>query len=559
MMESLGQLLQQARQARGISLEQAAQATHIRLHYLQALEADDRTALPSPVQARGFLRLYAGYLGLNPDGLSPSGPVKTSPAEQAAAQPGSAEQGFAEQGFAEQATETPSQDESAPEARPAERTNAPAKIPLWKRLIPARKPRPAAVSDSPTADSADDEAAESRLPAGERGPTAPAGKPVSPAPAPRASAPPGPARTSWKTAAEPHGKVVSTESHAILREIGRTLAQRREVLGLAVADIEHYTHVRGHYIQALEEGRIEEFLSPVQARGMLSNYARFMNLEVDALLLRFADALQTRRVENLNPQKTPRPAAQVVPRFSLRRFFTVDLVAGSLLIIAMVAFLFWGVTQVLDYRSSLDATPSLPAVVDVLSPSETATPAQGAASDATQAALTTTPGQATASPTPPAQATVLVTVPPGAASSSLQLYVIAKEQVWLRVVVDGGTAFQGRTAPGAAYNFAGSQNIVLTTGNAAGLQVLFNQTDLGVLGGYAQVVNLVFDANGVQTPTPLATLTRTATPLVSPTLGSLTKTPAGTPPGATPTLGAPTSTPTPRPSPSRTPTLTPTR
>ena len=545
MMESLGQLLQQARQARGISLEQAAQATHIRLHYLQALEADDQTALPSPVHARGFIRLYAGYLGLNPDGLSPSSPGQ------------------------------PRQEQPAPAASPAESIKAPAKIPLWKRLIPERNARAAAASAAPAVDSGDDETAEGSLPAGEAGftqavapgpaaaapdqqaPTDP--QPVSPAPAPRVSTPLGPALTGWKTAAEPHGKVVSTESHAILREIGRTLAQRREVLGLAVADIEHYTHVRGHYIQALEEGRIEEFLSPVQARGMLSNYARFMNLDVDTLLLRFADALQTRRVENLSPQKTPRPAAQVVPRFSLRRFFTVDLVAGSLLIIAMVAFLFWGVTQVLDYRSSLDATPSLPAVVDVLSPSETATPAQTAvASDATQAALTTTPGQDAASPTPPAQATVLVTVPPGAASSSLQLYVIAKEQVWLRVVVDGGTAFQGRTAPGAAYNFAGSQNIVLTTGNAAGLLVLFNQTDLGVLGGYAQVVNLVFDANGVQTPTPLATLTRTATPLVSPTLGSLTKTPGGTPTGATPTAAL-TSTPTPRPTPSRTPTITPTR
>ena len=64
MSSSVGSQLKQARQARGLSLEQAAHSTRIRIHYLEALERDDRSTLPSQVQGRGFLRLYADYLGL---------------------------------------------------------------------------------------------------------------------------------------------------------------------------------------------------------------------------------------------------------------------------------------------------------------------------------------------------------------------------------------------------------------------------------------------------------------------------------------------------------------
>src|SRR5512133_3733582 len=61
---SIGEQLKQARLQRGLTLEQVSQATHIRKHYLEALENDQRETLPSPVQGRGFLRLYAGHLNL---------------------------------------------------------------------------------------------------------------------------------------------------------------------------------------------------------------------------------------------------------------------------------------------------------------------------------------------------------------------------------------------------------------------------------------------------------------------------------------------------------------
>src|SRR3974377_393849 len=65
MAETVGKQLLAARLARGETIDQASQATHIRARYLQALEMDDWAALPSIVQGKGFLRLYAGYLDLD--------------------------------------------------------------------------------------------------------------------------------------------------------------------------------------------------------------------------------------------------------------------------------------------------------------------------------------------------------------------------------------------------------------------------------------------------------------------------------------------------------------
>ncbi len=64
MAEGLGLWLRRAREARNMTLEEAEQALRIRRRYLQALEMGDYTALPGPVQARGFLRNYARLLGL---------------------------------------------------------------------------------------------------------------------------------------------------------------------------------------------------------------------------------------------------------------------------------------------------------------------------------------------------------------------------------------------------------------------------------------------------------------------------------------------------------------
>jgi cytoskeleton protein RodZ len=67
-MDTLGLWLRQTREAKGSTLAEASVATRIRVRFLDALEAGDFAAFPGgDVQVRGFLRIYARYLGLSPD------------------------------------------------------------------------------------------------------------------------------------------------------------------------------------------------------------------------------------------------------------------------------------------------------------------------------------------------------------------------------------------------------------------------------------------------------------------------------------------------------------
>ncbi len=65
----IGAMLTEAREARGITLEQAERETRIARRYLVALEQEDFAVFPAEVYARGFLRSYAGYLRLNAEEL----------------------------------------------------------------------------------------------------------------------------------------------------------------------------------------------------------------------------------------------------------------------------------------------------------------------------------------------------------------------------------------------------------------------------------------------------------------------------------------------------------
>lgn len=88
MEESIGAKLRQARELRRLTLQQVSESTKVRPHYLQALENDDLSAIPSAAQARGFLGIYAGFLRLDLSELVPA-VQPAQPASPAGASSGS--------------------------------------------------------------------------------------------------------------------------------------------------------------------------------------------------------------------------------------------------------------------------------------------------------------------------------------------------------------------------------------------------------------------------------------------------------------------------------------
>ncbi|MEO5887930.1 MAG: RodZ domain-containing protein [Anaerolineales bacterium] len=596
MTQTIGQRLKAEREEQRLTIEKVFEATRIRTPYLQALEADDLSKMPSPVQARGYLRNYVEFLGLNYDQL-----LNEMRSEQKAADGIDVIIGPADDAATLQHSSPPPAD-SAPVVQPAPQAPEPILIeevespvvdaaPLSKPVTGRRKKADSQVTPDPAQPlkrrgRKKVEPQPEPLPIVEPEPEiiAESLASIEPIPEPPEAVieesvetqladtpPPDISDNLWQTWLNRLNTVISarakrptlvvnesasTETHLdsiaieaemdsqaddaqgqgeiqgllveksseIFREIGIELRQRRELLSLHLDEVERNTHVKAHYLAALEKGAMDDLPSTVQTRGMLSNYATFLDLDHDVLLLRYADALQARHRER-NPQKPARKSGQPIIENipSMRSFIAGDMIFGIGIAILLVGFSIWGVSRVLTIQSQRDVQPSAPSISDVLLASPD-------------------PSQFTATPVIlsaqiPGEATVTVVIPTQDVDVSVQVNLIAVERTYLRVTVDGEELFNGRVVPGTAYPFQAQTQIEVLVGSGAAIRTVYNGRDLGLMGTFGQVVNNIYLSEEVITPTALSSPTITVTIVPTSTVPATPTVPAtSTPvPSITPT------------------------
>jgi cytoskeletal protein RodZ len=302
---------------------------------------------------------------------------------------------------------------------------------------------------------------------------------------------------------------------AIYREIGNSIQQRRETLGISPEDIEEHTHIPAHYVEYIETGHFENFPSPVQARGMLGNYVEFLEMDSNAVLLRYAEALQaglaarqTIPATSEEEVETPEVAAPQPRRMPLwlRSVISPDTILIGVVGTIIIGVTIWGIGRITRTISETVPNPTAPSLVEVLLPSPTPEASPTATLLATPTLQLLEVGD---DETGDEEATAIPTIPV-AGQSNINLYVIVRQRTYLRVSVDGNIEFEGRTTKGSTLAFTGNQTVEILTGNAAALQVFFNEQDLGSLGIIGEVINLVFTRDGVIIPTA------TPTPTLSP-------------------------------------------
>ncbi|HEX9330505.1 MAG TPA: RodZ domain-containing protein [Anaerolineales bacterium] len=586
MTQTIGQRLKAEREEQRLTLEKVFEATRIRLQYLQALEADDLSVMPSPVQARGYLRNYAEYLGFDIEQIfdeiramsaQPPSEEVIGPADESASAPQQAKASL------DIPSVTPTL-ESIGEDKPdhIEELTVPTKPKPARRIKKdshTSQPKPALLesttkrrgskkveSESFSIVDTQSEIVEESVAPIERisqlepspvfapgtsvvqsqsEPVANEGINISQEPFEQTDV----SDTLWQTWLNRLGSVLSARmkrrtlnpkespilenepivapiepgialeaeaqnhslnnSDEIFKEVGNELRVRRELLSLHFDEVERNTHVKAHYLDALERGALDELPSTVQTRGMLSNYATFLDLDVDTLLLRFADALQARHRER-NPQKPARkPGQPIIANIPpVRNIIAGDMVFGVSMAILLVGFAIWGVSRVMEIQSQREVKPTAPSISDVLLGSPN------------PAAIIVTP---TFLPVEsfPGEATVTIEIPTQNVNAAVQLNLVAVERTYMRVVVDGKVAFDGRVVPGNAYPFEAENQIEVLVGSGAAIRIVYNGRDLGLMGSFGQVVNNIYLGTEIITPTALptttATITVTPTQTVAPT------------------------------------------
>ena len=81
----LGIMLGEAREALGVSEEKAAQDLYIKHSYIRAIERGRLDTMPSMTYAKGYLKMYASYLGINIDSMLEMVDAKPKPVRPPAA------------------------------------------------------------------------------------------------------------------------------------------------------------------------------------------------------------------------------------------------------------------------------------------------------------------------------------------------------------------------------------------------------------------------------------------------------------------------------------------
>jgi len=511
-MQTIGQRLKATREEKRLTLEKVFEATRIRVTYLQALEADDLSSMPSPVQARGYLRNYAEYLELNIDELLED--VQSSPmaVDEIIGPMDSVDELEAE--TPEPSSDQPTTPPSAPTVDPEQETDSqpePASDELDETELDGA-PRTDVIDNlwqtwlnrvSSIISRDADEETETQLPA--------VADEVEPEP-------PVEMEDQSETILPETSESSDIQSSSqIFEEIGEELRRNRERLNLHMDEVERNTHVKAHYLEALEEGAMDRLPSTVQTRGMLSNYASFLDMDVDAILLRFADALQARHREN-NPRQVREPGQPILANLPpLRSFIAGDMIFGVGMAVLLVGFVIWGINRVVVEQNQREIQATAPSISDVLlaspdpslfTPTATLLPVESFSEDAT--------------PT--------IIIPTVNINVSVQVNLVAVERTYMRVIVDGKTVFEGRVVPGNNYFYEAEDQVEVLVGSGAAIRVAYNGQDLGLLGGFGEIVSNIYRADEIVTPTALPTAEVTDT--VSPTA---TSSPTSTPvPSATP-------------------------
>ncbi len=481
---TIGEQLKQARLARNASIDDVSRALHIRPFFIEALEDNRFTDIPSMVQVKGFIRLYAGWLELSPQSFL------------------NILEGKSEEPFSEQAVPSSVETKKTSLKPGKTRKKAPPTEPaidvVAEKENPSSEPSP---QDNPTTENSGDVEIESNI----------------------------------KT---------QITSQDLFLQIGQQLRTCRTSLNISVEDIEKLTHIRSRYLVDMETGNFNDIPSLVQARGLLNGYASFLNLDADVLLGIFAEALQKRRIELLPPSSELTPQKKAAKssepkkeRTGLKRFLTVDFIVGSVTIIGLVVFGIWSASQVLSTRRNTSEKP--PAIAEVLAQNPTAELINQSTGTIEPTDIARNPDSigklptnlppvdnfaAGGSPTPPV---------PSLGKASMQVYIVPNQRVFLQVTTGKKVVFIGRTIPGNAYPFTSDERIEVVSGNAAALQIYYNQRDLGTLGLPGQPLRLVFSKDGITTPTLAITTLPTSTAMATLTLRP-TSTPV--PPTVTPLI-----------------------
>ncbi|MEE2997321.1 MAG: RodZ domain-containing protein [Pseudomonadota bacterium] len=280
-------------------------------------------------------------------------------------------------------------------------------------------------------------------------------------------------------------------------ELGAMLRETRENLGQDLETVAQDLRIRRGYIEAIEDGRLEDLPGSVYASGFLRGYSDYLGLDGEKIVRRFRMAGS--KISNKTRLQMPSPVEDGrLPNASI------------LLIAALIAVGSYGGWYYLSSSSeqSFNMVNKVPRALSGLE--KKSLPDQAAPSPSRQtesAPLAQTLQTETAddasemTATEPEEKTTLrvTSTPPVAESSAsrtlpvdspktVSIVVRAITDSWVAVKTeDNEKIFSGLMRPGKSYEVPAKAGLLLETGNAGGLQITVGGEPVPPLGKIGEV------------------------------------------------------------------------
>jgi cytoskeleton protein RodZ len=276
-----------------------------------------------------------------------------------------------------------------------------------------------------------------------------------------------------------------------METLGVWLRQTREARDETLREAEAATRIRFRFLKMLEDGEFDALPGgEVQVRGFLRIYARHLDLSPEDVVARYdrevrriepATAVTPAAVPSVSspappprpitkpsppPAPPPRPVTRPTPPkagkpaspSAMPQWLSLEtVIIACIVLIILLVIVIAAMYIVSRGRGSEELAPTV----------APATALGGVITLSTQ------------TPTPLAVTPTFPVDPEGYVMLTLQ----AAEHVWVRVTVDGRTAFEGTLGPGQPETWSGREEVVVATGSGAGLQVTVNGQLQGTMCG----------------------------------------------------------------------------
>ncbi len=288
-----------------------------------------------------------------------------------------------------------------------------------------------------------------------------------------------------------------------LAQLGETLRRERLRRRLTITQVATDTKIRPYLLEAIEAGNTAALPAPVFAAGLIRIYARYLDVDPGPL------------PAGLIAREPPRPVVRPPSasyRVARRSSHLSTLVVPLLIVLlGLGSYLY---QQYAAFVSGADVvaerTPPGPIFISTPLPTPptpnlpTPTLEAAAAEPATPVRVVPAPPAVTPAPTPGLPLDTPVPTPAMGSEATLSHAVtpthgvhidaLATARVWVQVEGDGKVLFSGILNAGDKRTWTATEKLMVWSGNAGNVSVVFNGKPLGRLGPPGEVVKVTWTA-----------------------------------------------------------------